>query len=77
MTKIKKLEERIAQLEKLVMELQSQLLTISLQRSIPVLPLTPLTPSPEPNIAPRYPYIGDRPWAPTTTWISTTGSNLV
>lgn len=78
-----KLEERIAQLEKLVMELQSQVTTLALRTpafsiSIPapapaVQPLT-VGPNQQPMWPPYLPYVGDPlPSDRTITWGSTTG----
>ena len=76
MTK-KQMESRIAQLEKTVMELQSQLLTLSLRGyiSVPVPNTVPntnpiTTPVPAlPTWPPYMPYIGDPPGGayPTVT----------
>jgi hypothetical protein len=65
----KQMEDRIAQLEKTVMELQSQLLTLSLRGyiSVPVPNTVPntnpiTTPAPAiPTRPPYMPYIGDPP----------------
>jgi len=83
MTK-KQMEERIAQLEKRVMELQSQLLTLSLRGGYTFVPITvPNTdPShvPAPNTIPSWPpytpYIGDPPGGNTTITCGTQSSAI-
>lgn len=69
MNKIKKLEQEIQELKSLVLQLQSQMLALSLSRLLVVT----APPNAQPNISipswpPYTPYIGDPPgWQGTST----------
>jgi len=66
MTK-KQMEERIAQLEKMVMELQSQFLMLSFLMPKTITVTVPSTP-PQPIVRPYLPYIGTTISSPSTQY---------